>query len=196
MKRISFLLLGIAFLGVGSAFAQDEYGEVYVGFGAGASGFEQETALPPPDSTINIDDEAYGLDIFVGYRAQNNFGVEVGYTDFGSVSDSANARNLSFDTDGWTVAGNYTFGDRFLFALNAGWLFAETQVSFCDDGCDKEKFDENGPFLGGALGWRFTDRFALRGTLNYYFIEFEDEDGVPIFDDIWRLGVDVVFKTN
>ena len=176
----------------------------YAGVGVGATNYQGDSInidRPEDNLLLNLDGWETGFNVFGGYQFNESWAVEFGYTDFGETSD--------FDPDGqilgvgldYESAGIYLNG-QYHIALNnslsldlvGGWLFGEAKSTLAlapdtDGPKSSEDFSDNGAMLGLAFTWHATRSFGVRGTANYYLIDYDNTIKKP-----WRLGVDLIWN--
>ncbi len=97
---------------------------LYVGAGVGQTNVDQDASdfgyTGSPD--FRIDDDDIGWKAFLGYNFVPWLGVEGGYVDFGSVSQSLNANAVDADITGWNtyLVGSLPVGSVDIFAKVGG----------------------------------------------------------------------------
>ncbi|HET7588242.1 MAG TPA: outer membrane beta-barrel protein [Gammaproteobacteria bacterium] len=129
-----------------------------------------------------------------GYRWSlndtNAIGFDVGYVDFGSISDSGSGVSASLDGSAITVGGNYklTFGgptaDDWYFEARAGYmkLTLDASLNFAGLGSASGSDDFSGIYLGAGIGYNITPTFGL--SLNYDYHQADD-----VYDDSLNLAM-------
>jgi len=173
----------------------------YVGAGVGASTYRLGSALDLPGE-IDIDGWETGYTLFGGYQLDDEWAIEFGYIDFGSVDDfDPNAQIIGvgyeFETSGIYINAQYhiPLNDSVSMDLAGGWLFSEASAYGLFDagngaiGRDRiNDYDDNGLNLGLAFTWFASRSIYARANVNYYLIDYDNTIKEP-----WRLGVDVIW---
>jgi OOP family OmpA-OmpF porin len=119
VKTAFAVILPAAFLAVSApAAAQQSDMGLYIGGAYGMSSFDIDTAgITNP----SVDDSDSGFKIFGGYQFSRNWGVEVGYVDFGKAGLSGSMLGIPFTGDlgvtALTVAGTGTMPMNESFSL-------------------------------------------------------------------------------
>jgi len=119
VKTAFAVILPAAFLAVSApAAAQQSDTGFYIGGAYGMSSFDIDTAgITNP----SVDDSDSGFKIFGGYQFSRNWGVEVGYVDFGKAGLSGSMLGIPFTGDlgvtALTVAGTGTMPMNESFSL-------------------------------------------------------------------------------
>ncbi|MGO8753622.1 MAG: porin family protein [Gallionellaceae bacterium] len=146
-KIISALLLLVM---AGSAFAADE--GVYVAVNVGQSS---------TDTYALSSKTATGVSGFLGYQFNKYFGLEVQYTDFGSINyhnGSSNIHGYGID-----VVGTYPFDDQWSVFLRVG--AADTTIKSVPNNGDVSRNDVTWG-VGGQ--YNFTPAFGIRLDYDSY----------------------------
>ncbi|WP_168198903.1 outer membrane beta-barrel protein [Luteimonas granuli] len=118
-----------------------------------------------------IDDEDTAFQVFGGYQFHPNFGVELGYTDFGEVDFDTAPGSLEADTVSLVAVGTLPFTERFSGYAKAGFHSWDAEARSAGLRADDDGTD---PTYGLGLQYRFTDNVALRGE--YSRFEMDDAD--------------------
>jgi OOP family OmpA-OmpF porin len=119
VKTAFAVILPAAFLAVSApAAAQQSDMGLYIGGAYGMSSFDIDTTgITNP----SVDDSDSGFKIFGGYQFSRNWGVEVGYVDFGKAGISGSMLGIPFTGDlgvtALTVAGTGTMPMNESFSL-------------------------------------------------------------------------------
>ena len=119
VKTAFAVILPAAFLAVSApAAAQQSDMGLYIGGAYGMSSFDIDTTgITNP----SVDDSDSGFKIFGGYQFSRNWGVEVGYVDFGKAGLSGSMLGIPFTGDlgvtALTVAGTGTMPMNESFSL-------------------------------------------------------------------------------
>ncbi len=179
----------------------------YVGAGYGLTNYELGPAINPPGS-VEIDGWESGFQLFAGYQLNESWAIEAGYIDFGESRDydqfafelppgSGNffGEGYAFDSTGIYLNGQYhvALSDVTSLDFSGGWLFGEGDAEVIVPPNTiapglKDSYDDNGLMLGVAFTWFTTQELFVRGTVNYFMVDYDDTIKEP-----WRLGVDLVW---
>jgi hypothetical protein len=76
-------------------------------------------------------------------------------------------------------------------SVNDGWLFGLHLASVGLDGVGEETFDERGLGLGLTVGYGFNDRFALYGTADAGFVEYDPDNPDALGENYESVTVDL-----
>ena len=158
------------------------------GFYVGGS-LGQSTLKVPSDITDvpDFSEDDTGYKVFAGYNFNFklfNLGIEGGYTDFGSPTDSIAAdTKLTIEADGWNVwgMGGFNIGPFDAYA-NFGMISwdASLSVSGIDPGFGVGDLSDSGSDIGYGLGARVAlGKFHIRGEWEMF--DIEDTDDVYMF---------------
>lgn len=158
------------------------------GFYVGGS-LGQATLKVPTDikDVPNFNEDDTGYKIFAGYNfnlALFNLGIEGGYTDFGSPSESLGTdTRLSIDADGWNIwgMGGLNIGpfDAYAKIGMISWD-ASLSLSGIDPGFGVGDLSDSGSDVGYGLGGRVAlGRFHIRGEWEVF--DIADTDDVYMF---------------
>ncbi|MCU7843509.1 MAG: outer membrane beta-barrel protein [Candidatus Thiodiazotropha sp. (ex Monitilora ramsayi)] len=165
MKRyLSLALVGFCFL---STSVNAEEG--YFGIGVGTGSY----------SEADFDESDTGLNIYGGFKAGENLGLEISYTDFGNpegrflgFNTSVEVTGLGFSAVGYIpVSDNFNlFGKFGLMAWDAD--IAVGSISGSEDGTDL--------LLGFGATYQISNQFALRGAWEFVDVDGGDLDMLSI----------------
>jgi len=174
----------------------------YVGAGVGMTNYQGDKIVSDiNDASLDIDGWESGFTIFGGYQFNERWAIEGGYTDFGETDDFDPTGQIIGIGVNWESAGIYLNGQYHIPLNNSlsldlvgGWLFSEAKAKevFAPGtvGTPQSKtYDDNGATLGMALTWQMSRNFGLRGTANYFLIDYDNQIKKP-----WRLGVDIIWN--
>ena len=113
----------------------------------------------------NCEDSDNGPKVEIGYDFNENFGMELGYTSFGTLFDSnssgvkvsqkSNAVSLS-------VLGTIPVGDWFGVYGRLGYARYDTNNSGSIEGVPIKDEHGNSPFWGGGVKFNVNEQLALR----------------------------------
>lgn len=176
------LVLTAALVTFGTAQAADS--GFYVGGSLGQTTLKVPSGITDvPD--FNDNDTSYKL--YAGYNwnlALFNLGVEGGYIDFGSPSESLDVNtSLKIDADALNLVGmgGFNFGPFDVYA-KAGWVSwdASLSISGVDPGFGVGSLSEDGTDLMYGIGARFAlGKLHFRGEWEQF--DIEDTDKVYMF---------------
>lgn len=143
----------------------------------------------------NCDDADDGPKVELGYSFSENFGVELGYTSFGTVFDSDDS-SISFSQDSRAITlsalGEIPLNNWFALYGRAGVGFYKTDNSGTIQGLDAEHDDDGtSPYFGVGAKFIINDRFAARLEFQRYT---NINSGTGGDDDLQGLFGGVVFK--
>ena len=114
----------------------------------------------------------------VGYRFNQFFAIEGGYTDFGSYGNSfANA-----ETDGYSAAvkGILPLTDQIEFFAKAGQLWYETDYSVAGF---KGDTDDEALFAGAGLNFKLSEQLLLNAQYTWYDTSLDADEASEDIDD-------------
>jgi hypothetical protein len=178
--RAGALTLVLALFGV----AQAAESGFYLGGSIG------QTTLKVPSDIVDVPDfseDDTGYKIFAGYNwnlALFNLGIEGGYVDLGSPSDSLLVdTSIKIDADGWNLwgMGGVNLGPFDIYA-KVGMISwdASLSISGVDPGFGVGSLSDSGSDYGYGLGARVAlGKFHIRGEWELY--DIEDTDDVYMF---------------
>lgn len=168
MKKIIPVLFLSAFLIPTLANAQG-----YIGGSIGQSDYEDE-------------ETDTGFKIYGGYKVNQNFAIEGGYTDLGKISDGS----ASFSVDGLEIAavGMLPVNPQFDVFGKVGLFLANTEASVAGLGSVDD--DSNDIFFGLGVAYQVNQQVSIRGTYDFYGVDFF---GLDIDIDLLAVGVDFKF---
>jgi hypothetical protein len=185
----NILLLLLLALPASKAWSADS--RWYLGGGIGITNFSLDSSISAiaPD----LDSQESGLQLFAGGKVGSHWALETGFIYFGEAQgfDTAQNTELSYSAYGVYANGQYhiPLSKKASLDLVGGWLFGQAEAEKkSTDNPGKAKFDDNGGMLGLGFTWLSTDTVYLRGTANYFLVDFDKGIKEP-----WRLGVDVIW---
>ncbi len=206
--RVMILILMV--LGAKISFAETPW---YVGAGVGATNYQQDDGIDDISSeNIDVDSWKAGFTLFGGYQFNEQWAIELGYVDFGDTDDydpnsielpsppappgSFVGDGLKYETTGIYLNGQYhiPLNNSLSLDLVGGWFFGEAKARQIGDPdfpgpTESASYDDNGAMLGLAFTWQMARSFGLRGTANYYLIDYDNTIKNPV-----RLGVDIIWN--
>jgi hypothetical protein len=174
----------------------------YVGAGLGMTNYQGGSRVDNiPDASLDIDSWESGFSLFGGYQFNENWAIEAGYADFGETDDFDPTGQflgigVEFESAAIYVNGQYhiPLNNSLSLDLAGGWVFGEGKGRevFPPNTAGTPQsatYDDNGAMLGLAFTWQMARAVGLRGTANYYMLDYDDVIKKP-----WRLGVDVIWN--
>jgi OOP family OmpA-OmpF porin len=146
-------------------------GDFYAGFNIGQSSFDVEegAASFKPDGT--------GYKIYGGYKVFRWLGIEAGYTDFGSFSETQEGVTLDADANafGAWVVGILPATPRLeLFAKLGATRWDANSTITEDDVPDSSSGSGTDVAYGVGIGYMLSERIGIRGEWETYKTEGED----------------------
>jgi len=159
-------------------------GSVAISVSASAGGY-LSGSLGKSDLDLPGIGKATSYSVAAGYSINENFGVEAGFQDFGSISESDEYYRIS--ADGITVAlvGSIPVSEQLGLRVRLGFLSWDAKV-------DSDSLDGSDMFYGVGGVYALSESFEL--TLNYDFYELdggEDEGSLDV--DTMSIGVKYSF---
>ena len=130
---------------------------------------------------FDVDSDATALKLVVGWRLNENFGVEFGYQDFGDFEQTfdlpGGPAEVSLTADGFTigVSGALPVSDRFALTGRLGLFFWNGAATI--NGVGAASPDDRNLYVGAGAKYSLTDNFALTGDWSRFELE-ETESGV------------------
>jgi OOP family OmpA-OmpF porin len=175
-KRLLSTFAAIGLMAAGPALAQAPYGRPwqgdfwgYIGASAGESKFRSDCRNV---NVFRCDDRDTGFKVYAGGKLSPLLGLEVGYTDFGTINASGG------DTEAWAVPIVLTvgapLGERFGIFGKAGGVYSRTDVSVDLNDTFSARGDRNGWGWTYGVGATFaiTPTVQLRADLDRYRLDF------------------------
>ena len=173
------MLLCIASAG---AFAQGSSAEkkFYIGFDVGQSKLDRNAGF---DSATSVDDRSTAYTLRFGYRFNQYFALEGGYTDLGDfsatvrslcIANSACLTEVGTKTsiDGFLVnaVGTWPIARHFELNASAGAIYREMKVSLSEPVLGRSSISDTGTVMkfGIGIGVPINDRLAIGLDLTQY----------------------------
>ncbi|MGD9164703.1 MAG: outer membrane beta-barrel protein [Chromatiales bacterium] len=156
-KQVSVAVFGTFFLSP-AAFAQNGY----LGIGLGSASY-----------SAFVDESDTGFSIYGGFKANEYFGLELQYTDFGTQLGTSDTYFKLFETTveisglGFSGVGFLPLSPNFDLFLKAGvfaWNVDESVDSTVSIGSDSDDGDGYDPLFGFGAEYQFTDHFSIRSA--------------------------------
>jgi OOP family OmpA-OmpF porin len=159
--------------GAAPASAQDK--RFYVGNDLGLSTLDFNTRRlgnfnPNAGIRTTVDDRDMSYGVFAGYRAERNFGLEVGFNRFGktkvTISDGINSASSSVKSEGAFVAGLYhlPLPANFTLVGKLGVSNSKSNFNLFPFGTDNRS--KVNPLYGVGLGYKLGESLSLRAEYN------------------------------
>jgi len=174
----------------------------YVGAGFGMTNYQgDEIVSNIPDASLDIDGWESSYSLFGGYQFNERWVIETGYVDFGETDDYDPTGQILGIGVNWESSGIYVNGQYHIPLNNSlsldlvgGWLFGEADAKevFPPDTLgtpQSASYNDNGAMLGLAFTWQMARSFGLRGTADYYMIDYDNQIKAP-----WRLSADLIWN--
>ena len=172
------------------------FAQGYVGIGFGQSSADLDPDPAPAGFSRTVNDTDTSFKVFGGATVNENFGVEVGYIDFGELSVEYSdgsitaSDNFALKTLYFALVGNVPIGQANIFAKvgmsswdldysgrsNFGW-----SASASASGTD--------PMFGIGVQFNVAEQVAIRAEFERYRLE---DNGAK--DDVDNLGIAAVIK--
>jgi OOP family OmpA-OmpF porin len=145
------------------------------GFHFGVSAGQASFDVSQANARFSVDDTGYKG--YFGYKFFRSLAVEASYVDFGSVNETLDDVGLEAEANS---ANLYALGilpvtPRIELFAKLGVAVWDSKTTITEDG-SPEPMDESGTDFSYGLGlnWNFTERFGLRGELEYYGFGSQD----------------------
>ena len=145
------------------------------------------------ENITNCSNSDKGPKVHVGYDFNQNFGLELGYTSFGTLFDSnESSLSLTQKSNAITLSGIYTVpvGEMFGVYGRFGYARYDTNNSGKVLGVDIKDEQGNTPFWGAGVEVNLNPQFALRAEYQNYR-DLSDLPGRR--DDVQGLFVGAVY---
>ncbi|MCZ6598344.1 MAG: outer membrane beta-barrel protein [Planctomycetota bacterium] len=188
---------------------------LYVGIGGGVADVDTEgidvdgelAGLGHPDLDTTLDDTDIGWKVFAGYRFEQPFAVEVGYTDLGTVESVITGAVADFDQFLKDVSDIHPFlgegvtlsavwypiqTDSMVALIRVGGWYWEADVDIRAASGERIEIDEDGIDLLFGVGaiWNVAEDLSFRAEYERYIIDHENADFFTLgiqYDLNWRL---------
>jgi OOP family OmpA-OmpF porin len=164
------------------AFAADDQG-FYAGAGAGQLSVDFSGDI---DGTLfSFDDGDTAFRIFGGWQFNENFGLEAGYVDGGSASETFNIEGTDVDVDidvtgiDLMLRGVLPVGESFFAFAQAGVIFWDADFQASALGVSESDSDSGEDLIYGAgIGFNFSENAGVRAEYMIYDISDTDVDSI------------------
>lgn len=173
------------------ALAADDQG-FYAGVGAGEMSVDFSGDFE--GTPISFDDGDTAFRLFGGWQFNRNFGIEAGYADGGSASETYVIEGVDVDVDidvtgfDLLLRGVVPMGESFYAFAQAGMIFWDADLTASADGVSESAGDSGEDLAYGAgFGFDFGDSASVR--FEYMFYDISDVDVEAIMASIlWKFN--------
>jgi len=140
------------------------------------------------DSDISFDGSDIGWKVFGKYMFNDNWGLEVGYVDFGTPSDTFLGVDIDVDLWGYDafLIGSFPVSESVDLFGKAGMADLEAEIS--SPGFGSDSADETDLAVGIGAKFHTSDTFSILAEWEWF--DVEDTDAVWILS----LGIEVGFN--
>ncbi len=171
-----------------SAMAQDESGFTF------GIDYGHTEAKKYCDNIVTCDDTGKGPKVEFGYEFNKTFGVELGYTSFGTVFDADdNSLRVKQESNAITlsVLGSVPIGDYFGIYGRVGYARYDTNNSGAVEGVALKDESGNTPLWGAGIKFNVSEQWAIRVEYQNYS-DLSDRPGRQ--DDVKGLFAGGVYR--
>ena len=156
------------------------------GFSIGASA--ARAAVDVNDVGLDVDGDASGYRLFGLYMFNERFGIEAGYSVFKDPNDSTIPSNLHVETKSYDVfaVGKYPLSANFGLIGKAGFADSTTNTELGDDDDTETHHSSTDLALGIGGEYEFSERFAIRGELEWISGQDAGAANIISLGGVWR----------
>ena len=156
------------------------------GFSIGASA--TRASVDVQDVGIDIDGDASGYRLFGGYMFNEKYGIEVGLSTFGEPNDSTIPSDMHVETSSYDVFGvvSYPLSANFSLIGKAGVAYSQTETEVGDDDETETRHSSTDLALGIGGEYEFTERFAIRGDVEWVDSKNAGAANMISLGGVWR----------
>ncbi len=156
------------------------------GFSVGASA--ARAAIEVNDVGLDVDGDASGFRVFGVYMFNERFGIEAGYSVFKDPDDSTIPSNLHVETKSYDVfaVGTYPLSANFGLIGKAGFADSTTNTELGDDDDTETHHSSTDLALGIGGEYEFSERFAIRGELEWVNGQDAGAANMISLGGVWR----------
>ncbi len=156
------------------------------GFSVGASA--ARAAIEVNDVGLDVDGDASGFRVFGVYMFNERFGIEAGYSVFKDPDDSTIPSNLHVETKSYDVfaVGKYPLSANFGLIGKAGFSDSTTNTELGDDDDTETHHSSTDLALGIGGEYEFSERFAIRGELEWVNGQDAGAANMISLGGVWR----------
>lgn len=151
----------------------------------------QAEARDACDNVVNCSSDDTAVRGSVGWQFNRMFGIEAGYSSFGTVFESSSSTfRASQDANAWTlsVLGTLPLHERIGLYGRIGAARFDNDTSGVVQGVPVSEDNRTKPYYGVGLGFALTDNVALRAEYQRYK-DLADIGGIRDDVDAWSGGV-------
>jgi opacity protein-like surface antigen len=156
------------------------------GFSIGVSA--TRASVDVQDVGIDIDGDADGYRFFGAYMFNEKYGVEVGLSAFGEPNDSTIPSDMHVETTNYDVFGvaSYPLSPNFSLIGKAGVAYSVTETEVGDDDDTETRHSSTDLALGFGGEYEFTERFAIRGDVEWVDSKDAGAANMISLGGVWR----------
>lgn len=162
--------------------------------GAGAGQLSVDSSGDIDGTAFSFDDSDTAFRIFGGWQFNENFGLEAGYVDGGSASETFNIAGTDVDVDidvtgfDLMLRGVLPMGESFFAFAQAGVIFWDADFKASALGTSESDSDSGEDLAYGAgIGFNFGENAGVRAE--YVLYDISDADVDAIFGSIfWKFN--------
>jgi OOP family OmpA-OmpF porin len=156
------------------------------GFSVGAS--VGSSKIEVGDSSISFDGTDVGWKVFGKYMFNENWGVELGYVDFGTPDDNVSGVPIDIEANGIDAffIGSFPASDSFDLFAKAGYVAWDAKISA--PGVPAESDDGSDLALGIGAAFHTSDTFSILGEWEWFDISDTDT--------VWMLSIGIQVGFN
>ena len=156
------------------------------GFSIGASA--TRASVDVQDVGIDIDGDASGYRLFGAYMFNEKYGIEVGVSTFGEPNDSTIPSDMHVETSSYDVFGvaSYPLSANFSVIGKAGFAHSQTETEVGDDDETETRHSSTDLALGIGGEYEFTERFAIRGDVEWVDSKNAGAANIISLGGVWR----------
>jgi OOP family OmpA-OmpF porin len=136
-------------------------------------------------TTFSFDDSDTAFRIFGGWQFTENLGLEAGYVDGGSASETFNIAGTDVDVDidvtgvDLMLRGVLPMGESFFAFAQAGVIFWDADFEASAPGVSESDSDSGEDLAYGAgIGFNFSENAGVRAEYTIYDISGADVDSI------------------
>ena len=174
------------------ALAADGQG-FYAGVGAGQ--LSVDTSGDIDGTSFSFDDSDTAFRIFGGWQFNENFGLEAGYVDGGSASETINIEgtdvDFKIDVSGidLMLRGVLPVGESFFAFAQAGMIFWDADFKASALGVSESDSDSGEDLAYGAgIGFNFSENAGVRAEYMIYDISSDSDVDSILASFFWKFN--------
>jgi opacity protein-like surface antigen len=156
------------------------------GFSVGAS--VGSSKIEVSEAGISFDGSDVGWKVFGKYMFNDNWGVELGFVDFGNPDDSIFGIPIDIEADGIDAffIGSFPASDSFDLFGKLGYVAWDAKIS--SPGVPSESDDGSDLALGIGAAFHTSDTFSILGEWEWFDISDTDT--------VWMLSIGIQVGFN